>query len=148
MKGKHVQPGLPMNLAWLRRSETINLHEKIFDQNPQCVQDQSNWRVPVVWNNALLMSFSHVMVACRLLVGLKIYILVSSYFAMALRRWISKLYGRKIEKNGSTSFSRILHRELGSIRAKAYTSLHFIVLLAAWTLKDTSTKLHKQKAVS
>lgn len=31
-EGKHVQPGLPTNLAWLRGIEAINLHEKIFNE--------------------------------------------------------------------------------------------------------------------
>lgn len=44
---------------------------------------QNNSGVPVVWNNALLMCPSHITVAWRLAVGLEIYVLVCSYFAMA-----------------------------------------------------------------
>jgi hypothetical protein len=51
-----------------------------------------------------LCSSSRITVAWRLAVGLEIYILVGNYLAMALARWIIKLYRREMEENGSTFF--------------------------------------------
>lgn len=74
-------------------------------------------------------------VAWRLAVGLRIYILVGTYFAMALARWISKLHKREIKRDGSTFFfQKSATQETDSFRSKTCMTLQSAVFAGSTTI--------------